>query len=174
MFRGELGRFQRPEQGTQCSPCPSPISLRGGGGREGSQGPPQCRPSGSHLPINTPLSEMVLEHLMSSFWEHGSVGLRILCSRRLPAEPPRSLAPHSAPVPTSLPFPAEFVSITELPTADLKYPSRSLEERCIARSKSFELFPSPRITEQRAIVCLNLLLCGDRLQCFPFSLETGT
>lgn len=55
-------------------------------------------------------------------------------------------------------FQAEFVSIIELPATYLKSLDRPLEEQRIARSKSFELFLSPQITEQQAIVvCLNLV-----------------
>lgn len=102
----------------------------------------------------------------------GSVGQRLsgqrLRSRRLTAEPPQCPAPAPRPSPTSALFRAEFVSIIELPATYLKSLTRPLEERCIARSKSFELFFSSQNSEQQAIVCLNLVMCSDRLPCFLF------
>lgn len=158
----------------------------GGGGRRVHRGRVSRVPSGPHLLIiNTSPSKMLLEHLRSSRRGKGSALGRAaeLRARGAPwgrgsaplgsqQSPP---APHPAPrpAPTSAPFQAEFVSIIELPATYLKSLTRPLEERCIARSKSFELFLSPQIREQQAtFVCLNLVCAVILCRAF-FSVETG-
>lgn len=164
------------------------VAGGGGGGAERFTGASSDShvASGPNLLINTPLSKMLFEHVRSSRPGNGS-GLegtggaagpgsgaapwgRGSAPAGAPARPPRPTAPRSPALqPNNVFFQAEFVSIIELPATYLKSLAGPLEEQRIARSKSFELFLSPQITEQQAIVvCLNLVTRSDPPLCFLF------
>lgn len=141
--------------------------------------------SGHHPLIITSFSKILFEHLRSSRQGNGSglEGTGGVAGGGSGAAPwdrgsPPAGAPGLPPAPPKAPgsptlqpnnvfFQPKFVSIIELPATYLKSLAGPLEERRIARSKSFELFLSPQITEQQAIVvCLNLVTRSDLPSCF--------